>query len=93
LKRARSFRPEQQQAQDAAGELHPGAELEAVQIALQRRRRRFDHAAGGIAYTVGAVLLVRDIGRWIDPVWHGFVLAGKAAQFAAVVVFCPTPMV
>jgi hemolysin III len=50
-------------------------------------------AAGGIAYTVGAVLFMRDIGRWTDPVWHGCVLAGKAAQFAAVVVFCLTPMV
>jgi hemolysin III len=42
-------------------------------------------AAGGLAYTVGAVIYARDIGRWTDPVWHGFVLAGNVTHFLAVV--------
>ena len=41
-------------------------------------------AAGGLAYTIGAIIYWRDIGEWTDPVWHGFVLAGKGAHFAAV---------
>jgi hemolysin III len=41
--------------------------------------------AGGIAYTVGSVIYMRDIGRWTDPVWHGFVLAGSSLHFSAVV--------
>ena len=45
-------------------------------------------AVGGIAYTVGAALYARDIGRWTDPVWHGCVLAGIATHFVAVVTFC-----
>lgn len=43
---------------------------------------------GGIVYTGGATLYARDIGRWTDPVWHGCVLAGIAAHFAAVITFC-----
>lgn len=42
-------------------------------------------AAGGLAYTVGALIYARDIGRWTDPVWHGFVLAGNVTHFLAVV--------
>jgi hemolysin III len=41
--------------------------------------------AGGIAYTVGAIIYHRDIGRWTDPLWHGFVLVGTATHFFAVV--------
>lgn len=44
-------------------------------------------AAGGLAYTVGAVIFARDIGRWTDPVWHSCVLAGIVAHFLAVVTF------
>lgn len=43
--------------------------------------------AGGLAYTVGAVIFARDIGRWTDPVWHGCVLAGIVAHLGAVVAF------
>jgi hemolysin III len=44
-------------------------------------------AAGGIAYTVGALIFARDIGHWTDPVWHGCVLAGIVAHFLAVLAF------
>jgi hemolysin III len=42
-------------------------------------------AAGGIAYTVGAIIYARDVGHWTDPVWHALVLVGCAAHFFAVV--------
>jgi hemolysin III len=42
-------------------------------------------AAGGAAYTVGALIYARDVGPWTDPVWHAFVLAGTGTHFAAVV--------
>ena len=42
---------------------------------------------GGLAYTAGAVIYARDIGRWTDPVWHSFVLAGTVTHFFAVVAF------
>jgi hemolysin III len=45
--------------------------------------------AGGIAYTVGALIYAKDIGNWTDPVWHAFVLAGKAAHFCAILVLLP----
>ena len=41
---------------------------------------------GGVAYTVGAVIYARDIGRWTAAVWHGCVLAGSLTHFIAVVV-------
>jgi hemolysin III len=41
-------------------------------------------AAGGIAYTLGALVYARGIGRWTGAVWHGFVLAGIATHFCAV---------
>ncbi len=44
-------------------------------------------AVGGIAYTAGAAIYARDIGRWTDPVWHGCVLAGIVFHFAAVLTF------
>ena len=40
---------------------------------------------GGIAYTVGALIYARDIGRWTDPVWHSCVLAGNVMHFLAVI--------
>lgn len=40
--------------------------------------------AGALAYTIGAILFARDIGRWTDPVWHGFVFAGAYLHFLAV---------
>jgi hemolysin III len=40
--------------------------------------------AGGAAYTVGALIYAKDIGRWTDPVWHSLVLVGKASHFIAV---------
>jgi hemolysin III len=44
-------------------------------------------ALGGLAYTAGAIIYARDIGRWTDPVWHSFVLAGTVTHFLAVVAF------
>jgi len=40
---------------------------------------------GGIAYTAGAFIYARDIGRWTDPVWHSCVLAGNIIHFLAVI--------
>jgi hemolysin III len=40
---------------------------------------------GGVAYTVGALIYARDIGRWTAAVWHGCVLTGKLTHFIAVV--------
>jgi hemolysin III len=40
---------------------------------------------GGVAYTVGAVIYARDIGRWTAAVWHGCVLTGSLTHFIAVV--------
>jgi hemolysin III len=48
-------------------------------------------ALGGAAYTVGALIFARDIGRWTDPVWHSCVLAGIVAHFLAVITFCLAP--
>lgn len=42
-------------------------------------------AIGGVAYTVGAVIYARDIGRWTGAVWHGCVLTGSLTHFIAVV--------
>lgn len=44
-------------------------------------------ALGGIAYTVGALIFARDIGRWTDAVWHSCVLTGKCLHFCAVLAF------
>jgi hemolysin III len=41
--------------------------------------------AGAIAYSVGALIFARDIGRWTDPVWHGFVLLASYLHFLAVI--------
>jgi hemolysin III len=41
--------------------------------------------AGGLAYTIGAVIYHRDIGHWTDPLWHSLVLAGTATHFFAVI--------
>jgi hemolysin III len=43
---------------------------------------------GGVAYTAGAAVYARDIGRWTDPVWHSCVLAGIVGHFVAVIAFC-----
>ncbi len=48
-------------------------------------------ALGGLAYTVGALIFARDIGRWTDPVWHSCVLAGIITHFLAVVIYCLSP--
>jgi hemolysin III len=50
-------------------------------------------AIGGVAYTVGAVIYARDIGRWTAAVWHGCVLAGSLTHFIAVVVLRLTAQV
>jgi hemolysin III len=42
---------------------------------------------GGVAYTVGALIYARDIGRWTAAVWHGCVLTGSLTHFIAVVLF------
>jgi hemolysin III len=43
---------------------------------------------GGLAYTAGAAVYARGIGRWTDPVWHGCVFAGIVGHFVAVITFC-----
>ena len=47
---------------------------------------------GGIAYTVGALIFARDIGRWTDAVWHSCVLTGSVTHFFAVITFCLSPV-
>ena len=42
-------------------------------------------AIGGVAYTVGALIYARDIGRWTSAIWHGCVLTGSLTHFIAVV--------
>lgn len=42
-------------------------------------------AIGGIAYTVGALIYARDIGRWTAAIWHGCVLTGSLTHFIAVI--------
>jgi hemolysin III len=42
-------------------------------------------AIGGVAYTVGAIIYARDIGRWTAAVWHGCVLTGSLTHFVAVI--------
>jgi hemolysin III len=49
--------------------------------------------AGGLAYTVGAIIYARDIGRWTDPVWHCCVLAGSVTHFLAVVTYRLAPAI
>jgi hemolysin III len=39
---------------------------------------------GAVAYSVGAAIFARDIGRWTDPVWHSFVLSAVVLHFVAV---------
>ena len=46
-------------------------------------------AVGGAAYTIGALIYFRDIGRWTDPIWHGLVLLGAATHYLAVVAVLP----
>jgi hemolysin III len=40
---------------------------------------------GGVAYTVGAAIYFRGIGRWTDAVWHGCVLVGSLSHLFAVI--------
>ena len=40
---------------------------------------------GGVAYTVGALIYARDIGRWTAAIWHGCVLTGSLTHFIAVI--------
>ena len=59
--------------------------LEAVNLAAQKVRSGWEDliVAGGVAYTVGAMLfLVRR--PWAHPVWHVCVLVGSSCHFAAV---------
>jgi len=64
-------------------------------VALDDILRTLDPAAmallgiGGLAYTVGALIYFRDIGRWTDPVWHAFVLVGTTTHFLAVLAVLP----
>jgi hemolysin III len=39
---------------------------------------------GGAAYTLGALVHVRGIGHWTDPIWHCCVLTGSLTHFIAV---------
>jgi len=43
-------------------------------------------AAGGIVYTVGAILFVFNRCRFRRAIWHGHVLAGAVTHYAAIVV-------
>src|SRR5260221_12926710 len=36
---------------------------------------------GGVAYTVGALIYARDIGRWTAAFWHGCVLTSSCPHF------------
>lgn len=42
---------------------------------------------GAVAYTSGAGVFAKDIGRWTDPVWHGFVFVASYLHFLAVAYF------
>jgi hemolysin III len=39
---------------------------------------------GAVFYSIGALIFAKDIGRWTDPVWHGFVLTAASLHFIAV---------
>jgi hemolysin III len=39
---------------------------------------------GGLAYTIGAVIYLRDVGHWTDPIWHCCVFTGSLTHFIAV---------
>ncbi|HVJ40403.1 MAG TPA: hemolysin III family protein [Dongiaceae bacterium] len=41
-------------------------------------------AAGGVAFSCGAVIYWRARGHWADVIWHGFVFAGISLHFLAV---------
>lgn len=40
--------------------------------------------AGGVAYSLGAVIYWRGRGHWANVIWHGFVFAGVAVHFLSV---------
>jgi hemolysin III len=44
-------------------------------------------AAGGVAYSVGVVFYLWHRLPYAHAIWHGFVLAGSAAHFAAVLLY------
>jgi len=48
---------------------------------------------GGLAYTIGALIFARDIGRWTDAIWHSCVLTGKCLHFCAVLAFLVAPQI
>ncbi len=41
--------------------------------------------AGGVCYTAGVLFYVRTRPRYMHAVWHGFVMAGSACHFVAVI--------
>jgi hemolysin III len=41
-------------------------------------------AAGGIAFSCGALIHWRAVGAWAAPAWHALVLGGCAAHYAAI---------
>lgn len=43
-------------------------------------------AAGGIVYTLGAVLFMLKRLKFRRAIWHGHVLAGAAAHYAAIMI-------
>lgn len=47
--------------------------------------------AGGLIYTVGALIYAADRGPWMKPVWHGFVLAGVVTHYVAVLLIVGYP--
>jgi hemolysin III len=49
-------------------------------------------ALGGLVYTAGAIVYLRDGGRWTAPIWHCCVFIGGVAHFLAVVVMASLPV-
>ena len=43
--------------------------------------------AGGVAYTVG-IIFYKSQRRYMHFVWHLFVLAGSALQYACIALYC-----
>jgi hemolysin III len=48
-------------------------------------------AAGGVAYTVGVIFYALQKIPYMHVVWHGFVLAGSACHYFAVLLYLAPP--
>jgi hemolysin III len=45
--------------------------------------------AGGLAYTLGAIIYLMKKVKWTHPVWHLFVIAGSVCHFFSVILSLP----